>query len=144
MAPVVWRQGRKVGNHVYRQEGPEPVDGDEWIGSFPRPESAALAVRAVNAMLDPLEGAPLGAVPAELFNERGKWKYSVKLDYSGITLAPSGSTYQDPHHVARSALMAATRAGTSGVSMEEIPAGWTLFVAAPPNGWPIMAKGDGS
>lgn len=45
-----WRQGRKVGRHIYRVHGAEPSDTDPWLGSFTNPRDAASAVAAVNAV----------------------------------------------------------------------------------------------
>lgn len=43
-----WRQGRKVGHHLYRQTCAEPADTDPWIGSFVDPHDAEMAVAAMN------------------------------------------------------------------------------------------------
>lgn len=43
----LWRQGRKVPHHVYRQIGEHPDDSDPWVGSFPDPRDAAAACAAV-------------------------------------------------------------------------------------------------
>lgn len=47
--PERWRQGRRVPNHVYAQEGDQPADADRWVGSFPDPADARRAVEAVSA-----------------------------------------------------------------------------------------------
>lgn len=46
----VWRIGRKVPHHVYCQRGEWPSDDDKWVGSFPDPEDAELAVACVNTI----------------------------------------------------------------------------------------------
>ena len=80
-------------------------------------------------------------VQAHLFNERGKWKYEVFLDYSGSwSLASDVNGYIDPVDAAELALETATNAGTSGVMMRKLESGWMLVVFEPPNGWPIMVK----
>jgi hypothetical protein len=51
-----WRVGRKVPIHLYRQVGADPSDDDPPIGTMLTAEDAALAVRAVNALLDLQDG----------------------------------------------------------------------------------------
>lgn len=81
-------------------------------------------------------------VRGEVFNEHGKWKYSVSLDYretEGITTA---SGYADPCCAARRALAVALHNGTSGMETpRKLPPGWTLVVFDPPNGWPVLVRG---
>jgi hypothetical protein len=82
------------------------------------------------------------SVRAETFTQSGKWKYTVRLDYSrtpAIVKLPSG--WIDPNEAAILALETATRAGTSEVTFERLHEGWTMFVPDPPNGWPIMVRG---
>lgn len=90
------------------------------------------AAAAVNRLVD----LYMSKVPAELFNPHGKWKYSVKLDYRN---QPDG--YINPHDNATRAFEQASANGTSEVTMSTIPAGWTLFVPEPPEGWPLMVRG---
>lgn len=76
-------------------------------------------------------------VRGDLFNERGKWKYTVVLDYRG------GDYWTwDLWSEARNALARATRSGVSGVSLKDIPYGWTLVVLEPysRNGHPIIVE----
>lgn len=42
------RQGRRVGRHLYHQQGPEPADTDPPVGMVDTPELAATIVQAVN------------------------------------------------------------------------------------------------
>lgn len=44
------RQDRRVGRHLYHQQGPEPADTDPPVGMVDTPELAATIVRAVNAV----------------------------------------------------------------------------------------------
>lgn len=81
----------------------------------------------------------VAAVPAELFNQGGKWKYSVKLDYRNH---PGG--YLAPHDNARRAFEQASALGTSGVTFKRIPENWTLVVPMPPEGFPVMIRGEAS
>jgi hypothetical protein len=84
---------------------------------------------------------PRNDVRGEVFTDTGKWKYSVKLDYTKTAQLASDSGYVDPVIAAASALFVATEAGTSEVTFEYLPRGWHLFVPDPPNGWPIMVTG---
>jgi len=47
------RQGRRVGQHLYVQTGPEPSDDDPPIGSVFTPEWAAALVKAYNERKQP-------------------------------------------------------------------------------------------
>lgn len=44
------RQGRRVGRHLYHQQGPEPADTDPPVGMVDTAELAARIVEAVNAV----------------------------------------------------------------------------------------------
>lgn len=86
-------------------------------------------------------------VDAHLFNENGKWKYHVRLDYTGLLSLgePPDSRALDlkgvhwnGHEMARQALRQATEKGTSGVVIREIHWGWTLVVFEPPQGFPHL------
>ena len=46
------RQGRRVGRHLYHQQGPEPADTDPPVGMVDTPELAATIVRSVNERED--------------------------------------------------------------------------------------------
>ena len=67
-------------------------------------------------------------VRGDLFNEKGKWKYTVLLDYDypGFDYT-AGNLWRH----ARAALVNATDKGISGVTMREIPLGWFLVVLEP-------------
>jgi hypothetical protein len=90
---------------------------------------------------------PRNDVRAEVFTDTGKWKYSVKLDYTKtaklakLAKLANDSGYIEPVIAAASALFVATKAGTSEVTFEYLPRGWHMFVPDPPNGWPIMVTG---
>jgi len=77
-------------------------------------------------------------VPALLFNERGKWKYSVKLRY-----VDADFEQWDVWTATRQALARATAANESGVTLTTIPQGWMLVVEEPfnQNSHPIMVVG---
>lgn len=93
----------------------------------------------------------LNNVVGYLFLPSGKWKYEVKLDYTGLTEGeldehgysrlqhPDGS-YLDAHDAAITALAMATAKGTSGVTINEL-GDYILVVPEPPNGFPIMVIG---
>jgi len=74
--------------------------------------------------------------PGHLFTAAGKWKYDVSLDYSGLDL-----NHWDTAALAEQALAAATRNGTSGVTISALGNAWRLVVIAPPGpySYPIMA-----
>jgi hypothetical protein len=78
---------------------------------------------------------------AVLFNERGKYKYALLLDYSWQT--DEDFEHWDLRSQAIEALKRSTRAGTSGVSLDHVPDGWTLVVMAPRsmNSYPTMVRG---
>jgi len=80
-------------------------------------------------------------VEGDLFNEGGKWKYTVQLDYEG-------GDYEtwDLWTEARNALARATRRGISAVTLTEIPRGWWLVVLEPVgrSAHPIMVRGGGA
>lgn len=67
-------------------------------------------------------------VRGDLFNDTGKWKYTVVLDYSY-----PGCQYDhwDMWKQAPQALAHATDKGISGVTLTKIPDGWTLVVLEP-------------
>lgn len=76
-------------------------------------------------------------VRGDLFTENGKWKYTVALDY----------TKTDYHNwdlweEARNALRDATHNGISGVTLTDIPEGWSLVILEPyaANGYPITVR----
>lgn len=77
-------------------------------------------------------------VEAFLFNDTGKWKYTVCLDYSN-------SDYNDFDlwSAAIFALEDATKKCISGVTLTRIPKDWILFVPNPYNinSHPISVKG---
>jgi len=77
-------------------------------------------------------------VEGNLFNERGKWKYTVCLNYDS-------ARYEDVdvQETTRQALRDATMLGISGVSLREIPTGWHLVVLEPYvlNSYPFMVIG---
>lgn len=56
-----WRQGRKVGQHVYLQTGDEPSDSDAPIAFFTRAEDAEFAVTAANEHWERHEAAAVYA-----------------------------------------------------------------------------------
>ena len=72
-------------------------------------------------------------VRGDLFNETGKWKYTVVLDFS---------FYQQGDPDLRCAVVKALEVATgkklSGVLMTEVPAGWSLVILEPPFGFPYM------
>jgi hypothetical protein len=67
-------------------------------------------------------------VRGDLFNESGKWKYTVALDYG---FPGFNYTSWDLWKQARLALAHATAKGVSGVSMLQVPKGWSLIVLEP-------------
>lgn len=75
-------------------------------------------------------------VPGHLFTAAGKWKYDVDLDYTGLDL-----THWDTAALAEQALAAATRNGTSRVTISALGDNWRLVVISPPGpySFPIMA-----
>lgn len=76
----------------------------------------------------------------ELFNEGGKWKYTVWLDYRGL----EWDTW-DLWSNARQALHNSTDRGLSGVIFHTVPDGWRLVVVDPWGRYshPIMVIGRG-
>ena len=76
-------------------------------------------------------------VEANLFNENGKWKYTVALDYTNVDWDSL-----DLWSAARMALRDATERGTSGAPLRRIPEGWSLVVLEPyaKNSFPIMVR----
>jgi hypothetical protein len=81
-------------------------------------------------------------VPAYLFKQSGKYKYSVFLDYTGIlnldgTPVGGESRWMSPSAAALKALEQATKNGTSDVSLER-PGSYHLVVPNPPTGFPVM------
>lgn len=75
----------------------------------------------------------------DLFNDTGKWKYTVTLDYKGADY-----DHWDIWAETTTALRRATDHGTSGVRLREIPTGWTLVVLKPYSRYshPITIKGQ--
>lgn len=90
---------------------------------------------------EPEPGRDWTRVEAAVFTANGKFKYQVFLDYTGERHrglpgeGPSG-WHHDGHMMARRALARATLHGTSEVTFDSLPEGWTLFVADPPQGYP--------
>lgn len=80
-------------------------------------------------------------VKALLFNQRGKWKYTVCLDYTGQTTEEWEDW--DLWKEARKALKRATENGISGVTMDDVPEGWSLVIPEPrgKTAHPIMVRG---
>lgn len=79
-------------------------------------------------------------VEGNLFKPMGKWKYEVKLDYSGIYTEegnPVGREYLDPNEAALMALKQATDKGVSQVILEK-PGDYHLVVFEPPAGFPVL------
>lgn len=62
----------------------------------------------------------------ELFNERGKWKYTVWLDYRDL----DWNTW-DLWSNTQTALVNATKLNLSGVTFQSVPNGWVLVVLEP-------------
>lgn len=84
-------------------------------------------------------------VRGELFTSSGKWKYSVRLDYTGER--HRGVSGEGPHGwhfdgnaMAHRALARATGVGTSGVTIRELGEYWHLFVPNPPQGFPLWVQ----
>jgi hypothetical protein len=77
-------------------------------------------------------------VEADLFNENGKWKYHVVLDYDG-----GDHETWDLWSEAEKALSRATEQGISGVTLSKIPNDWMLVVLEPygRTAHPIMVTG---
>lgn len=97
----------------------------------------AIATELANGRdVQQLLGSWLARVPAEVFTDTGKWKYSVRLDYRN---APAG--YLAPSKNAARALRKATEGHTSDVTFRELPDGWFMFVPDPPEGYPAMVIG---
>jgi hypothetical protein len=51
LTSLPWRQGRRVGRHLYAQLGPVPSDDDPVIGTLDTAELAAEACESHNAAL---------------------------------------------------------------------------------------------
>ncbi len=79
-------------------------------------------------------------VRGDLFKSSGKWMYTVQLDYSGPDFDFGD---WDLSKQARHALATATARSTSGVTLTDIPAGWTLVVLDPYSEFshPILVRG---
>lgn len=77
-------------------------------------------------------------VRGDLFTDTGKWKYTVVLDYDGGDYHDGDLWVQ-----ALAALARASERKISGVTLEEIPEGWTLVVLEPYSKFshPITVKG---
>lgn len=90
------------------------------------------------------EGQYIDRVAGELFNARGKWKYSVVLDYTDVLARPN--EWKDPNNQALVALNRATKNETSGVTVthnfnpgsREVT--FYLVVTDPPCGFPTMVQ----
>lgn len=59
------RQGRRVGRHLYIQEGPKPADSDPPVGMVDTPELARRIVETINGA-----DTKLADMPSELAQER--------------------------------------------------------------------------
>lgn len=75
-------------------------------------------------------------VRGEIFNDSGKWKYSVKLAFPDY-----GDRYVTPHQQLEDALHLSTMRGLSEVTFRRLPISWTLVVFDPPFGYPAMVRG---
>jgi hypothetical protein len=75
-------------------------------------------------------------VEGHLFTPYGKWKYEVRLDYTGLDISD-----WDHWALARQALAQATANGTSGVTIADLTDYWSLVITDGPAGFPIMVKG---
>ena len=73
-------------------------------------------------------------VRGELFNQNGRWKYTVALDYTGL----------DWEHWDLEGNACKAFAQGKGVTMKEIPSGWKLVVLEPFSQFqhPIMVHGE--
>ena len=80
--------------------------------------------------------AGLDKIEAHLFTRYGKWKYEVRLDYTGLDI-----TDWDQWALARQALAQATANGTSGVIISDLGDQWNLVVINGPAGFPMMVTG---
>ena len=96
---------------------------------------------------EPEPGRDWSRVAAHVFMPTGKWKYQVFLDYTemrhgwrGSGEGPSGWHF-DGEAMAREALQLATERGTSGVTFDELPPDWHMFVQNPPQGYPFWVHG---
>ena len=78
---------------------------------------------------------------AVLFNERGTYQYVLFLDYSFQT--QEDFAHWDLREQAIRALKHGKDQGTSGVTFETVPEGWTLVVMNPRsmNSFPTMVRG---
>lgn len=94
-----WRQGRRVGNHVYRQFGPEPSDSDQWVGSFPVAHDALIAVTAVNAVRDavlaeaqvtPSVSDDAVTTPDEAIERAAEWLFRSQGEQAWSIAGPTG------------------------------------------------------
>lgn len=82
-----------------------------------------------------------GLVEAVLFNQGGKYKYTVILDYRDQTA--EDYEHWDLREQARKALRRATERHVSRVTFTEVPDGWSLVVMTPrsQNSRPVMVRG---
>lgn len=78
-------------------------------------------------------------VAAHVFNQNGKWKYDVTLEY-----VREDWDRADLHEVAREALARATENKVSGVVFRNLTPGWTMFVPEPYGrySYPVMIVGS--
>jgi hypothetical protein len=67
-------------------------------------------------------------VRGDLFTDTGKWKYTVVLDYG---FPGFQWDHWDMWRQTRQALAHATAKGISGVTLRQIPEGWSLVVLEP-------------
>lgn len=74
-------------------------------------------------------------VEGNLFNEDGKWKYQVALNYKGL--------YNHFEPIDATRLAWSNSVGSSGVTLEHIPKGWFLVVLEPYHIYshPVMIRG---
>jgi hypothetical protein len=80
--------------------------------------------------------ADFANVEGHLFTPYGKWKYEVRLDYTGLDMS-----HWDQWALARQALAQTTANGTSGVIIADLKDYWSLVITDGPAGFPIMVKG---
>jgi len=71
---------------------------------------------------------------AEVFNERGKWKYSVKIN---MMKPDQWVDYLFPINEG----MASTPPEVRGVSFTRVPENWSLVMVESPWGYPIKVEG---
>lgn len=134
------RQGRRVGRHLYHQQGPEPADTDPPVGMVDTPELAATIVRAVNAIEVDVQIWPLARALSDIRYDHQDWSWEEEwadlderhaetgyLDHleqqikaNGITmplLIGSDGRLWDGHH----RLRIAVRVGIPYVPVEIVP-----------------------